>query len=155
MNKRKPIRPLSGSEAEKAREKSVRAALERKILSADQLRRLWARASSAKRHILQVLAPELLELRARHDALEALVLDCADLRGFTPSEPEALQENLLQRRKKALRELPDSDRLQHLAGDARDAVWKGVEDRMVNDIYGKQKSTLLRGIGVFNGEKKS
>jgi hypothetical protein len=150
MSKRR-IRPLTGKEAEEARERSIQEALSKKMLSPDQLRRLWARASSAKRHILKIIAPELFELRARHEALERFIIDyfMLELR----AEDSALIKSKLKKMKaEYISSLPDDDLLQHLAGRSNDEVWKGVEDSMVRDIYEKQKHKLLKGIGVFEGK---
>ena len=144
--KKKRLSPLSGAAAKAARDTAVTQILTKKSFTAAQLRRLWARASSAKRHILKVLAPELLDLRARQDALELLVLQ-----GTAVADVHNLEEGralLLKLKGEALLALPEDDLLQHLGGASREEVWTGVEDKMVADIYQKQKARLLNSVGV-------
>ncbi len=123
--------------------------LEKKKLSAAQQRRLWARATNAKKFILSLIAPELLELRARHDALEMFVLDNANFYGYPPEQG---QDELNSLRQKAIDDLPDDDRLKHLADkNVNEAVWRKTEDLMIKDIETKQKKPLLEATGIEEG----
>tara|TARA_Y100000310_G_scaffold218778_1_gene220094 strand:- start:7124 stop:7549 length:426 start_codon:yes stop_codon:yes gene_type:complete len=133
--------------------KAVAQMLAKKTLSAAHQRKLWARATNAKKLILSLIAPELLELRSRHDALEMLVV--VHLAGLLVSQgidEEAVREALNENRKKALDDLPDNDRLKHLADrHVNELVWKKTEDMMIADIENKQKKPLLDATGIEEG----
>jgi len=127
--------------------KAIDQIMEKKTLSAGHQRRSFARASAAKRFLITLIAPELLELRARHDALERMVLEFISMR--PGAEEEALEERLEQFRKKALEDLPVNDKLKHIADqNVNKQVWRGVEDAMVRDIEQKQRKPLLDSAGV-------
>lgn len=127
------------------RDKVIASLLATKTLSAPQQRRLWARSSTAKHFLLQVIAPELLEIRARHAALEEFVLN-----NLPAGKAEEAEEVLRQARIKHFNGLDDRDRLKHLGTDYQGArtIWKGVEDRMVNDITRKQRLSLETSAGI-------
>lgn len=134
------------------RKKFSRTAIEQimktKTLDADKQRRLWARASAGKRFILTLLAPELLELRARHDALEMFVLDFIEPR-LGEETAESLQERLETYRRKALADLPENDQLKHFADPAiQKEIWKGIEDGMKRSVEKSQRKKLLSSAGV-------
>tara|TARA_Y100000034_G_scaffold135611_1_gene208248 strand:- start:460 stop:879 length:420 start_codon:yes stop_codon:yes gene_type:complete len=117
-----------------------------KSLSAANQRRGFARASSAKRFILSIIAPELLEVRTRLAALEKLVISMADLK---PYSAEDLKTVLKVAEKEALEALPEDDKLSHLANpDISPKIWKSIEDAMVRDIEQKQRKPLLDSAGV-------
>ena len=131
--------------------------MSKKTLSAKAQRQGFARASAAKRFLLTLIAPELLELRAQHDALEMLVVDhIASTRpkidlddSSRHDHGEDLQEELLHLRKKALADLPEDDKLRHLADPTvSKAIWKDIEERMVRDIENKQRKPLLNATGI-------
>ena len=141
----------------KFRNKALDDIVKKKKLTADQERRLWARASAAKRFILRVIAPELLDLRVRTEALEDFVLRYCQLEHL-PSpvcdgiERETKLEALADMQTTIRHKLSSAEgnelRLDALGGQYREQVWKGVEDRMVADIVKKQRDPLLNSAGI-------
>jgi hypothetical protein len=145
------------SDDRKFRHRAIEAMLAKKGLSPKAQRQGFARASAAKRFILTLIAPELLELRARHDALEMFVIDhCMVIAGtnLPDSYPdgvlsEAKSERLEQLHKKSLADLSDDDKLKHLADlSVNGAIWRDIEKRMIKDIENKQRKPLLDATGI-------
>ena len=135
----------------KFRKKAIDQMMAKKTLTPANQRRGYARASAVKKFLLELIAPELLELRARHDALEMYVTDLAVLVGGTRfgDDEEGAREILESFRKKALDDLPENDKLKHLSDMAiQKMIWKDIEDKMVRDIEKKQQKPLIEAAGL-------
>ena len=92
--------------------------------------------------ILRVIAPELLELKVRVEALEMFAIRYVNTSINDEDLEQLLREIQGKIRSKIRDKDPDAMRLDGLGGDAREEVWKGVEDLMVQDIVNKQRESI-------------
>ena len=136
-------RGLAGSAA---RDKIVSQAVDKEVPKISFVRRIAARAGTAKRIILQTIAPELLDLKVRHEALERVVLSYMTIHAHDPAGVPGFEPRLPEMREKVRAELHEKDRLKHLAGPDADSVWKGIEDKMVVGLRAKAHDRIVKAL---------
>ena len=114
--------------------KAVEQILAKKSLSPNEQRRLWAMASTAKKMILEIVFPQLYDLRTRVTALEALLSE----EQFR--ELEGLRE-------KAQARPEDRDLLHYMARSGK-PVWDKKEDQAKDRVVATQRKAVLKSAGV-------
>jgi hypothetical protein len=123
--------------------KAVDQILAKKSLTPHEQRRLWGRATTAKKLILEVIAPDLLELRVRVDALEEMLRETNEvLQGRVIVDRDI--DYWKDRAREAERE---NDRLKYLAQTGKE-VWAKLESGMQKSVEQVQRKAILKSAGV-------
>ena len=106
------------------------------------VRRIAARSATARKLILEVIAPDLLDLRLRHDALEEAFLSYVLIHDASDPDAPAFNPRLVELKGQARENLHEKYKLQHLAGPDQKLVWKGIEDKMIASLRENKRREL-------------